>query len=113
MEAELRASQQAWESATASKVSTEKAVKAAEAKAKRAKKALSDAEQKRLQREQSIAERLDSISAAVGSKYCAISSWFTYSSLHLLIAFFTCFSVAQRRKLASPRSCDSQTLKIH
>jgi hypothetical protein len=40
----LRASQQAWENATAAKVSTEKAVKVAEAKAKKAEKALSDAE---------------------------------------------------------------------
>jgi Tfp pilus assembly protein PilX len=56
LEAELRASQQAWESATATKVSAEKAIKATEAKAKKAEKALSDAEQKHLQRERSIAE---------------------------------------------------------
>jgi chromosome segregation ATPase len=48
LEAELRASQQAWESATAAKVSAKKAIKAVEAKAKKAEKALSDAEQKRL-----------------------------------------------------------------
>jgi hypothetical protein len=46
LEAELRASQQAWESATAAKVSAEKAVKAAEAKAKKAEKALNDVEQR-------------------------------------------------------------------
>jgi chromosome segregation ATPase len=74
LEAELRASQQAWESAAAAKVSAEKAVKAAEAKAKKAEKALSDAEQKRLQREWSIAERLDSISIASGGEYCVVSS---------------------------------------
>jgi chromosome segregation ATPase len=74
LEAELRASQQAWESATAAKVSAEKAIKAAEAKAKKAEKALSDAEQKRLQREWSIAERLDSISIASGGEYCVVSS---------------------------------------
>jgi hypothetical protein len=51
LEAELRASQWAWESATAAKVSAKKAVKAAEATTKKAEKALSDAEQKHLQRE--------------------------------------------------------------
>jgi hypothetical protein len=74
LEAELRASQQAWEGATTAKVSAEKAVKAAEVKAKKAEKALSDAEQKRLQRERSITERLDSISVAGGSEYCVVSS---------------------------------------
>jgi hypothetical protein len=43
-EAKLKASQQAWESATAAKVSAEKAAKATEAKAKKAEKAMSDAE---------------------------------------------------------------------
>jgi chromosome segregation ATPase len=74
LEAELRASQQAWEGATAAKVSAEKAVKAAEVKAKKAEMALSDAEQKRLQREWSITERLDSILVAGGGEYCVVSS---------------------------------------
>jgi precorrin-2 methylase len=74
LEAKLRASQQAWESATTAKVSAEKAVKAVEAKAKKAEKALRDAEQKRLQRERSIAERLDSVSVAGGGEYYVVSS---------------------------------------
>jgi hypothetical protein len=114
LEAELRASQQAWESATAAKVSAEEAIKAAEAKAKKAKKALSDAEQKRLQREWSIAERVDSILVAVGSKYCAVSSWFIYSSLLLLIAiyFFRSFlygvaeKIGESWKLRQPNAKD-------
>jgi hypothetical protein len=40
LEAELRASQQAWESATAAKVSAEKAIKVAEAKAKKLRRRL-------------------------------------------------------------------------
>jgi hypothetical protein len=88
LEAELKASQQAWESATTAKVSTEKAVKAAEARAKKAEKALSDAEQKRLQRERSIAERLDSILVAGGGKCCVVSSWLSNSSLLLWIAIY-------------------------
>jgi hypothetical protein len=42
--------------------------KSAETKAKKAEKALADANQKRVQREQAIAERLDKIFVHVGSK---------------------------------------------
>jgi hypothetical protein len=48
LEAELKASRQAWKSATAAKVSAQKAVKAVEAKAKKAEEALTDAEEKQL-----------------------------------------------------------------
>jgi chromosome segregation ATPase len=68
LEAELKESREAWESANAAKVSTEKAAKSAETKAKRAEKALTDVDQKRAKREQSITERLDKISVLVGSK---------------------------------------------
>jgi hypothetical protein len=44
LEAELKASREAWENANAAKVSAEKTAKAAEAKAKKAKKALTDAD---------------------------------------------------------------------
>jgi chromosome segregation ATPase len=68
LEAELNASREAWEGATAAKVAAEKATKSAETKAKKAEKALADANQKRVQREQAIAERLDKILVLVGSK---------------------------------------------
>jgi hypothetical protein len=68
LEAELNASREAWEGANAAKVAVEKATKSAETKAKKAEKALADADQKRVRREQTIAERLDNISALVGSK---------------------------------------------
>jgi hypothetical protein len=70
LEAELNASREAWEGANAMKVAAEKVAKSAETKAKKAEKALSDAGQKRVQREQTITERLDKISVLVGSKCC-------------------------------------------
>jgi hypothetical protein len=54
--------------ANAVKVAAEKIAKSAETKAKKAEKALSDADQKRVQRERAIAEQLDKISVLVGSK---------------------------------------------
>jgi septal ring factor EnvC (AmiA/AmiB activator) len=68
LEAELNASREAWEGATTAKVATEKATKSAETKAKKVEKALADANQKRVHREQAIAEHLDKISVLVGSK---------------------------------------------
>jgi hypothetical protein len=68
LEAKVKASIEASESANAAKVSAEKVAKSAETRAKKAEKALADADQKQAKREQSIAERLDKISISVGSK---------------------------------------------
>jgi hypothetical protein len=68
LEAELNASREAWEGANAAKVAAEKATKLAETKAKKAEKPLADANQKRVQREQPIAERLDKILVLVCGK---------------------------------------------
>jgi hypothetical protein len=68
LEAELVAAREAWEGANAAKVAAEKIAKSAETKEKKAEKALSDTDQKRVQRERTIAERLDKISVLVGSK---------------------------------------------
>jgi hypothetical protein len=46
LETEVKASANGWESANAAKVSAEKATKSAETRAKKAKKALADADQK-------------------------------------------------------------------
>jgi hypothetical protein len=51
LEAELRASRKAWESANTAKVSAEKAAKLAENKAKKAEKALVESQQKQAKRE--------------------------------------------------------------
>jgi NAD-specific glutamate dehydrogenase len=72
LEVELNASKEAWEGANAAKVAAEKATKSAETNAKKAEKALADAYQKRVQREQAIAEHLDKISVLVSSKCCIV-----------------------------------------
>jgi hypothetical protein len=89
LEAKLNAAREAWEVSNAAKVSAEKIAKSAETKAKKAEKALADANQRQIQREQSIAARLDKISVAVGSKYCVFLFWLLCSDLYLLI--FDCF----------------------
>jgi chromosome segregation ATPase len=71
LEAEVNSARGAWEGANATKVAIEKAAKSAEIKAKKAEKALADTDQKRVQREQAIAERLDKISVLVASK-CSV-----------------------------------------
>jgi hypothetical protein len=81
------------EGANAAKVSVEKVAKSAETKAKKAEKALADANQRQIQWEQSIAAHLDKISIAIGSKCRVVFFGF------LLRLFFACFSVVQQRKL--------------
>jgi hypothetical protein len=49
LEAKLNASREAWDSANATKVAAEKTAKSAETKAKKAEKALADANQKQVQ----------------------------------------------------------------
>jgi hypothetical protein len=69
LEAELEASQKAWDVATAAKVTAEKTAKAAATKAKKAEKALADTNQGRIQREEAITERLNQILALAGGEY--------------------------------------------
>jgi hypothetical protein len=69
LDAELKASQKAWDVATAAKATTEKTAKAAATKAKKAEKALADANQGRIQREEAITECLNRILALAGGKY--------------------------------------------
>jgi hypothetical protein len=69
LEAELNASRKAFDAAAAAKVSAEKLTKSALTKAKKAEKALTDANKEHLQREQAVAERLNTMSAAAGGTY--------------------------------------------
>jgi hypothetical protein len=69
LEAELDASRKAFDVATAAKVNAEKSTKSALAKAKKAEKALSDANKEHLQREQVVAHRLNKMSAIAGGTY--------------------------------------------
>jgi hypothetical protein len=73
LEAELSASQKAFDSATTAKANAEKVHKAAVAKAKKAEKALADANKEHFQREQAVAERLNTISVAAGGTYLSCS----------------------------------------
>jgi hypothetical protein len=69
LEAELEASQKAWDVATAAKATAEKTAKEVATKAKKAEKALADANQGRIEREEAITERLNRILAIAGGKY--------------------------------------------
>jgi hypothetical protein len=71
LEAEFEASRKAWDVATAAKTTAEKATKSALAKAKKAEKALSDANKEHIQREQAVTERLNKMSALAGGAYHA------------------------------------------
>jgi hypothetical protein len=69
LEAELEASRKAFDAAIAAKVNAEKSTKSALANAKKAEKALSDANKEHLQREQVMAERLNKMFAVAGGTY--------------------------------------------
>jgi hypothetical protein len=72
LEAELNASRKAWDTAIATKVAAEKSAKSLATKAKKAEKALADADQWHVQREQAITKRLNQISTLAGGKYRAV-----------------------------------------
>jgi hypothetical protein len=76
LEAELHASQKAYDAATAAKASAEKSQKTPLSKAKKAEKALADANKEHAQREHAVAERLHTMSSAAESKRCALSFYF-------------------------------------
>jgi Skp family chaperone for outer membrane proteins len=95
LEAELKASQKAYDAATAAKAIAEKSQKSAIAKAKKAEKALADANREHAQREQAVAERLHTISSAAESKifdlslYCRLPLY-SCTCCHLSL-LFSCF----------------------
>jgi hypothetical protein len=74
LEAELNASRKAYDVAAAAKANAEKSQKAALGKAKKAEKALAEANREHAQREQAVAERLHTMSTAAESKCFALSS---------------------------------------
>jgi uncharacterized protein YlxW (UPF0749 family) len=80
LEAELSASRKAFDAATTAKVSAEKLNKSALAKVKKMEKTLADANKEHLQREQAMAERLNTMSAAAGDTY--------YTFLLLMMLFY-------------------------
>jgi septal ring factor EnvC (AmiA/AmiB activator) len=94
LEAKLEASRKAWDTATAAKTTAEKSHKSALARAKKAEKALADANKERIQRDQAVTERLNKISALAGGKCHALPFFvelrkFLYS---LICALFPVFA---------------------
>jgi hypothetical protein len=74
LEAELSASQKAYDIAAAAKASVEKSQKSALGKAKKAEKALADANREHAQREQVVMERLHTMSTSAESKCFVLPS---------------------------------------
>jgi hypothetical protein len=92
LEAELSASQKAYDVAVAAKASAEESQKSALSKVKKAKKALADANKEHAQREQALAERLCTMYAAAEGKDFALSSISTHVALFVLADAFLSFS---------------------
>jgi hypothetical protein len=90
LKAELEASRKAFDVVAATKTTAEKFTKSALAKAKKAEKALADANQERIQREQAITKRLNKISAFAGGKYHAFPF---FADLPILILADLCFLI--------------------
>jgi chromosome segregation ATPase len=90
LEAELEASQKAWDVATAAKATGEKSAKAAATKVKKAEKALTDADQGRIQREQAITKRLNQVSALAGGKYL-FALFIVYLLILLMVTYYPLF----------------------
>jgi hypothetical protein len=96
LEAKLEASQKAWDVATAAKATAEKSPKAAMTKAKKAEKALAEANQGRIQREEAITMRLNQVSALARGKY--LSTLFIACLLILLMVtyYLFCFCFVEK-----------------
>jgi hypothetical protein len=85
LEAELKASQKAYDAATAAKALAEKSQKSALTKAKKAEKALADAQKENTQREQAIAERLHTMSSAAEREFFNLSAIFISCWANVLV----------------------------
>jgi hypothetical protein len=88
LEAELSASQKAYDIAAAAKASAEKSQKSALGKAKKAEKALDDANKEQAQREEAMTERLRMMSAAAEGKSFALYFISTPIALSFLLTLF-------------------------
>jgi Tfp pilus assembly protein PilN len=73
LEAKLKASRKAFDTATAAKASAEKSSKSALAKTKKLEKSLADLNKEHIQRDQAVAERLNKMSALARGKRHAFS----------------------------------------
>jgi uncharacterized protein YlxW (UPF0749 family) len=91
LEAELEASRKSWDAVTAAKTTAKKSTKSALARAKKAEKALADANKEHIQWEQAVTERLNKMSALAGGKYHAFP-FFIELPIPILadVCFFLC-----------------------
>jgi hypothetical protein len=98
LEAELRASQKAYDAVATAKANAEKSQKFALGKANKAEKDLADATKDHAQREQAVVERLHTMSTAAESKCFALSPIFDFcctvvhADIFLLLFFSTFFA---------------------
>jgi hypothetical protein len=90
LEAELSASQKAYDTAAAAKTSAKKSQKSALAKAKKAEKALADANREQILREEAVTERLRTMSTAAEGK-CFALSFLLRLLFCLLFSLILCF----------------------
>jgi hypothetical protein len=88
LEAELEASRKAFDAATAAKTSAEKSSKLALARSKKAEKALSDANNAHLQREQAVTKRFNKMSALAGGEYHAFLFFIEFPALYAFLSVF-------------------------
>jgi hypothetical protein len=91
LEAELEASRKAFHAATAAKTTADKSTKSALAKAKKAEKALADANQGRIQREQAITECLNKIRLLLEVN-TMLSPFFVGLPILILLSYFLSLS---------------------
>jgi hypothetical protein len=89
LEAELEAPRKAWDATIAAKTTAEKSTKSALARAKKAEKALSDANKEHIQWEQALTEWLNKMSALARGKYHAFPF---FAELPTLMLADVCFS---------------------
>jgi hypothetical protein len=111
LEAELSASQKAYDVAAAAKASAEKSQKFALGKAKKAEKALADANKEHAQREQTVAERLPTMSTAAEGKCFALSSIFEFCCTVVLVDTFLSFSLRSSFSCAGFTGLPSSSLQ--
>jgi hypothetical protein len=91
LEAKLKASRKAWNATTAAKATAKKSTKSALARAKKAEKALFDANKEHIQWEQAVIEWLNKMSALAGGKYHAFPFFVELPALMLAdVCFFLC-----------------------
>jgi hypothetical protein len=110
LEAELEASQKAYDAATAAKTVAEKSQKSALARAKKAERALADVNKEHAQREQAMVERLHTMSSTAESKFFDLLFVFSTSAALVYPLSFVFFSLLQNLPGYPRRLCQQMTI---